>query len=546
MDVPPPFATVRDLRVELTRPGRDSRAQQVLKGISLDIRPGEVVGLVGQSGSGKSILGLTLLGALPERSRPAVTGEVRVGGVDVLTASPKTMRQLRREKLGVVFQDPMTSLNPTMRIGAQMVEATGSRQLAIDLLARVGVPEPAARMNVFPHQLSGGLRQRVMIAMAVAGKPALIIADEPTTALDVTVQKQVLDLLAELRAELACSVLMVTHDLGVAGEIADRIVVMRDGEIVESGGVAAILTRPQHEYTQRLIASRISLESDRTRPLPMFEPSGEPEDDELVERIEAETYPVWRPAPGAAPAVTVRSLTKTFAQSRSTTLRALDGVSFEIGAGESVAIVGESGSGKSTILRIVAGLETADRGSVVTLAVAGRPQMVFQDAGASLTPWMRVGELLAERLSVEGVPAREHRERIERALDVVGLDRSVLRIRSRELSGGQRQRVALARAAIVPPAILLCDEPTSALDAWMAANIINLLRHLRHEVGMSMMFVTHDLSVARLIADRILVMRRGVIVEQGAAEEIIAHPREQYTKDLVGAVPDPVFAERAA
>ena len=540
-DVPTtPVTRVRNLVVELTRPGRGNRTQQVLKGIDLDIAPGEILGLVGQSGSGKSILGLTLMGLLPERSRPLCTGIAEVCGIDVLAADHATMRRLRRERIGVVFQDPMTSLNPTMTIGEQIVEACSSEAVAIELLERVGVPNAASRMRVYPHQLSGGLRQRVMIAIAIAGKPALIVADEPTTALDVTVQRRVLELLAFLRDELECSILLVTHDLGVAGEIADNIAVMRAGEIVEHGTAAQLLTAPAHGYTQRLIASRITLDSDPHRPLPTFDPNGDL-DAEPEPVTESEVYPAWSPDPDTAPALELTAVRKTFQLRRARPLTALDIRDVEIGVGESVAIVGESGSGKSTLLRIIAGLEKADDGSRMTSSLSGRPQMVFQDAGASLTPWMKVGELLVERLARERVPARDRRARAEHALALVGLDPSLLGVRTRELSGGQRQRVALARASIVPPSILLCDEPTSALDAWMAVNVINLLRSIRHQFGMSMLFVTHDLSVARLIGDRIIVMEHGRIVEAGPAAEVIANPREEYTKQLIAAVPDPRF-----
>jgi peptide/nickel transport system ATP-binding protein len=533
-----PVAVFRDLDVSLTRHGVTSH---VLKGIDLSIQPGEVLGLVGQSGSGKSVLGLTLMGLLPERSRPSVTGSVTLCGTEVVGASAKTLQRLRRTNLGVVFQDPMTSLNPTKTIGNQVLEAAGSKTEALRLLELAGIPDPASRYDAFPHQLSGGLRQRVMIAMAVAGAPSVIVADEPTTALDVTVQRQVLELLRELKDRLHCSVLMVTHDLGVAGEIADRIAVMSDGEIVESGEARALLSRPQHPYTQQLLASRISLDTDKRFALPgltLVDETAPPEPALVFEDFVA-------PSSGVAPTVSVANVSKTFAvkgKKGHRTLQALDGVSLDIAPGESVAIVGESGSGKSTLLRIVAGLETADQnGGTVERAPGARPQMVFQDAGASLTPWMKVDELLRERLVLEGVDKKEFANRIRNTLTLVGLEHGILHVHARDLSGGQRQRVALARAAIVPPSILLCDEPTSALDAWMAATVINLLRRLRQEFGMAMLFVTHDLSVARVISDRIVVMNKGRVVEIGDSDQIIARPADDYTRKLVDAVPTVQF-----
>ena len=500
---------------------------------------------------------------------------------------PKALRTVRRLDLGAVFQDPMTSLNPTMRIGKQVAEAAGSADEALRLLTAVGIPDPARRMRAYPHELSGGLRQRVMIAIAIAGSPELIIADEPTTALDVTVQAQVLKLLQRLRDEIGCSIVFITHDLGVAAQISDRIAVLYAGRIAEVGPAGEVLGSPAHPYTRGLLRSRLTLDTVRGRrlaampgsvpsplsPLPgcAFSPrcdqatddcetsSPEPTSvgpgrvsaclltpEQLVRDPAAE--PVTGPEPVAAQpvgpaaadqpaAVTVTDVTKTFTVAPRGKLQALRGVMLRVGHGESVALVGESGSGKSTLLRVIAGLEKATTG---TVEVTGeqRPQMVFQDAGASLTPWLSVGELIAERLRGRKLSRAARRDAVIEVLDRVGLPADVAKSRAGQLSGGQRQRVSLARATVVPPAVLLCDEPTSALDVSLAASVLNLIGDLRRGLDMSVVFVTHDLSVARVVADRIAVMYLGRIVEIGPAEEVIGNPTHPYTRALVDAIPD--------
>jgi len=487
----------------------------------------------------------------------------------------------------------MTSLNPTMRIGAQVAEAAGSEEEALRLLTAVGIPEPKRRMRSFPHELSGGLRQRVMIAIAIAGDPDLIIADEPTTALDVTVQAQVLRLLKRLRDEIGCSIVMITHDLGVAAQIADRIAVLYAGRIAEIGPIAQVLEKPAHPYTYGLLRSRLTLETARDRklaalagavpspasPLPgcAFEPrcllatpecSATPPDPVAVapERVSAcllpldvvtadlgaRTADVGEPFPPAAadsddapPSVVLHDVTKTFSVRRrwldrnsdnDGKLHALRGVSLRVGHGESVAIVGESGSGKSTLLRVIAGLEKASSGTVEI--AGGSPQMVFQDSGASLTPWLSVGELIGERLLRTTMSRAQRRAAVDDVLERVGLPAEVAKSRAGQLSGGQRQRVSLARATVVPPAVLLCDEPTSALDVSLAASVLNLIGDLRRSLNMAVVFVTHDLSVARVVADRIAVMYLGRIVEIGPADQVIGNPVHPYTRALVDSIPD--------
>ena len=575
---------VDDLHVSFRR---GPSTVQALRGVSIEIGHGEILGIVGESGSGKSVLGLSMLGLLPASPAPAIDGSVTVHGVDMVSAGADARRLVRRRHLGAVFQDPMTSLNPTMRVGRQIAEVAGSSSEAIRLLDAVGVPEPKRRLRAYPHELSGGLRQRVMIALAVAGEPSLVVADEPTTALDVTVQAQILELLAHLRAETGCSFVLVTHDLGVAAQIADRIAVLYGGRLAELGRGGDVLERPAHPYTQGLLGSRLTLGARRDGPLLTL--PGEPPDqrdpppgcafaprcdrrtnecaDEAPALIAAGSHPgeaacihlgveappppdaaaAWAPAfllrrvEGRRPlAVDISGVRKAFTLKEgwrtSSSLQALRGVDLQITEGESVALVGESGCGKSTLLRAVAGIHGIDGGEIV-LGDGARPQMVFQDAGASLTPWLTVGELVGERLSEERLSRGERRRRVAESLALVGLPAEVASTKANQLSGGQRQRVALARATVVPPEVLLCDEPTSALDVSLAGTVLNLLGRLRRELGMAILFVTHDLAAARVVADRIAVMYLGRIVEIGPAEEVAAHPTHPYTKALLAAVP---------
>jgi peptide/nickel transport system ATP-binding protein len=475
-----------------------------------------------------------------------------------------------------------------------VAEAAGSDDEALRLLTAVGIPDPKRRLRAFPHELSGGLRQRVMIAIAIAGDPELIIADEPTTALDVTVQAQVLRLLQGLRNELGCSIVLITHDLGVAAQIADRIAVLYAGRIAEIGPTPAVLGGPAHPYTHGLLRSRLTLETARDRrlaalggsvpspvsPLPgcAFVPrcalakpdcSKTPPDPIAVapDRVSACILPLAEisaefgiksmntaeafeasdsDVADEPPSVVVRNVTKTYwirrrfldrSPDSQGELQALRGVSLQVSHGESVALVGESGSGKSTLLRVIAGLEKQTSGQV-DLAGGQRPQMVFQDAGASLTPWLSVGELITERLRAAKMSRAQRRDAVAEVLDRVGLPGDIAKSRAGQLSGGQRQRVSLARATVVPPSVLLCDEPTSALDVSLAASVLNLIGDLRRTLDMSVVFVTHDLSVARVVADRIAVMYLGRIVEIGPADDVVNRPAHPYTQALVDSIPD--------
>ncbi|WP_222618611.1 ABC transporter ATP-binding protein [Nakamurella sp. PAMC28650] len=582
-----PVAVIENLTITLTRRGQ---ASQVLRNLDLQIGRGEILGLVGESGSGKSVLGLAMMGLLPPRSQPQVRGAIRIAGTDMVHGSASAIRAVRRQHLGVIFQDPMTSLNPTMRVGRQIIEMHGDEAEAVRLLAEVGVSHPEQRIRVFPHELSGGLRQRVMAAIAVSGRPSLIIADEPTTALDVTVQAQLLDMLRGLRDELGCSVLFITHDLAVAAQIADRIAVLYAGRLAEIGPTRTVLTRPAHPYTVGLLRSRLSLDTPRDEVLATMrpEPAGAAVRPDgcayhsrcpvALERCATEAPPLttvlgvpgagghlracWRaedevrqlatghepPVPHAegvviakaAPAVQISGLRVVFRPKsgarRAQPMVALDGVDLTVAAGEAVSIVGESGSGKSTLLRVIAGI-LLPTGGTVTIGPGGA-QMVYQDAGSSLTPWLTVGELLRERLRPLRLGRTAADARVAEALERIGLPAEVARVRPPELSGGQRQRVALVRATIIPPAVLLCDEPTSALDASLAATVLNLIRELRARLSVTVLFVTHDLAVARLMGERIVVMTQGVVVESGTAADVIGSPSHPYTRSLLAAVPE--------
>jgi peptide/nickel transport system ATP-binding protein len=577
-DASRPVVEVSDLNVWLSR---DRREGHVLRGVDVQIGPGEIVGLVGESGSGKTVLGMSLLGLLPETSSPRIQGRVTVDGVDMIAGDRQQLHELRRHRLGAVFQDPMSSLDPTMRIGRQMREVLDSDGDAIELLREVGVPEPRHRLRAYPHELSGGLRQRVMIAMAIAGEPKLIVADEPTTALDVTVQAQILDLLTRLCGELGCSLLLVTHDLGVAGQIAQRVLVLYGGRIAEEAPLEQLVRQPRHPYSAALLRSRLDVEMDTSRPLPSLE--GEPPNpnelppgcpfeprcqfskpactlrppplrslshdrrdacirsDELDLRpkeVQIEPWPPVRIDRTVAPALRVEDLrveVATGSLGRRRRIRILNGVELRIEAGECMALVGESGCGKTTLLNTVAGLMRKSGGELELGDLA--PQMVFQDAGTSLTPWLSIRELIDERLRAGGVARARRAARVEEVLGQVGLPAWVSAARPSQLSGGQRQRVAIARAIAVPPRLLLCDEPTSALDVSVAASVLNLLGGLRRELGLAILFVTHDIAVARLIADRIAVMYLGRIVESGPADLLVTDPVHPYTRALISSVP---------
>jgi peptide/nickel transport system ATP-binding protein len=579
---PSPVLAVTDLSVTLHRNGR---AHAVLDGISLAVRRGEIVAMLGESGSGKSTLGLAVMGLLPAEAEPEVSGSIAIDSIELLGGEALRWRTVRRERLGTVFQDPIGSLNPSIRIGTQLAEAITDGTPPAKWLGRVGIPDPESRLQAYPHQLSGGQCQRVMIAMAVAKRPGLIIADEPTTALDVVVQAQILELLRRLAREDGIAMLFVTHDLAVAAALADRIVVMHAGRLVEDGPVDRLAVRPGHPYTAALLGARFGLAADRTRQLPTLVTSKETAEGGIAGCAFASRCPLvmdhcrtvrpptmaaihggtvacfrsadvgpdlwtralseWPASVASKPEILVEMamVQKTFTTPRrlfgpqAQPVRALKAVNLRIYRGESVAVVGGSGSGKSTLLRIAAGLLAPDDGDVVR-ASGPPPQVIFQDARGSLTPWLAIGEQIGERLRPLGLPKAEREARVAAALAEVGLDPRLAAAQPRDLSGGQCQRAALARAIVVPPSLLLCDEAISAMDMTLAAAMLNLIGGLCRSLGMALLFVTHDLAAARFVADRIVVMASGEIVEMGDADTIVTAPAHAATRALLAAMPD--------
>nr|WP_260852292.1 ABC transporter ATP-binding protein [Curtobacterium sp. BH-2-1-1] len=525
--------SVRDLRVAFGN-------REVLHGVDLDVRRGERVAIVGQSGSGKSTLIAALLRLLPGAGH-VTGGAITLGDDDIAHADEPLMRRIRGGRIGLVPQDPSTNLNPSMRVGAQIADAlragglrgrSAVRRRVVELMTEAGIPEAARRADQFPHEFSGGMRQRILIAVALARQPELLIADEPTSALDVTVQRQILDHLQTLVDQHGTTLLFVTHDLGVAADRTDRIVVMLDGEVVEQGAPAAILRDPQHEYTKRLIAAAPALSGVAPEPT----------------------------APGE-PILVVSDLVKEYRlRGRGAgTLRASDGVSFTVRRGTTTAVVGESGSGKTTVARIVLGLETPTSGTALVdglsigtargrerRAVRRRVQPVFQDPYGSLDPTSTIERIIDEPLRVFGVGDRASRtERVATLLDQVALPREVAQLRPNELSGGQRQRVAIARALALEPELIILDEAVSALDVLVQEQILTLLDDLQDRLGLSYLFITHDLGVVRRIADDVVVMRRGKVVERGSVAAVFDDPQEQYTRDLLDAIPGRSLAEAA-
>ena len=505
----------------------------VVNDVSLNLAPGEVLGVVGESGSGKTLLARAVIGLEPPAIR-RTAGTIRFEGQDIAHMPPKALRALRGNRIGMVFQEPMTSLNPSLTIGRQLEEglilhrsgdAPARRAAILEMLRRIGIQDPAAALTAYPHQFSGGMRQRIMLASVMLLKPALLIADEPTTALDAVVQREVLELMLELTRDHGTAVLMISHDLSMVARYTDRVAVMCRGDLVEENTTAEILRRPQRDYTQKLLNA-------------------------MPHRMPARTL-----APAAVPIVEVRGLTVDYAghgglMKRQAPKRALHGIDLQVQPGEVVAVVGGSGSGKTTLGRAIAGLVKPSGGEIL---FAGRSiarsdeswrqyrlncQMVFQDPYASLDPRMTIGQLLGEALrQVPGLGPADKTARIAEGLEEVGLDAKFVGRYPHELSGGQRQRVAIARAVVRRPSFVIADEPVSALDVTVRAQVLALFVELQQRHGFSCLFISHDLGVVEQVADRVVVMGQGRIIEQGDRDTVFDHPREAYTRTLLSAIP---------
>jgi peptide/nickel transport system ATP-binding protein len=602
---------VQDLRADIRR---RKDAVHPVDGVSFEVRRGETVGLVGESGCGKTMTAMSIMKMLPPGGS-IVSGSVTLSGQDLVPLNAAQMRRVRGRQIAVVFQDPMTSLNPTMTIGDQIAgpvrthlghSRAAARRRAEEVLGLVGVPRPAERLDTFPHQLSGGLRQRVMIAMALACEPKLLIADEPTTALDVTIQAQILHLLDELKARLDMGMLLVTHDMGVIAGRADRVLVMYAGRIVEAAPTEVLFASPRHPYTEALLGAIPRMSQDRAQDLysiPGLPPDlSEPpagcrfaarcryatqecrdNDPVLTEQEPGHQYACFHPRPDPTPAasdaavavaVTAQSqpaaqaaapllvldavhkefdVRKGVLQRSVASVKAVSGVSFEVAAGETFGLVGESGSGKTTVGRLIAGLEQPSSGSIRfdgtelnslsggALRRARRDvQLMFQDAYASLDPRMQVGSSLREPLMIQHIGDRaSRRARVDDLLDGVGLPRSAANRYPHEFSGGQRQRIGLARALALSPRLIVADEPVSALDVSIQAQVLNLMKSLQAEFGLTYVVISHDLSVVKYLADRIGVMYLGKLVEIGSSASIYARPAHPYTAGLLEAIPEP-------
>ncbi|MER8828317.1 ABC transporter ATP-binding protein [Mesorhizobium sp. M0938] len=525
-----PILSVRDLSVAFVQEGRQSMA---VDHISFDIAKGETVALVGESGSGKSVTALSVLKLLPYPAASHPSGKILFQGADLLSTDERELRRVRGNKITMIFQEPMTSLNPLHTIEQQIVEVLtlhqglGDRQAkarTLELLNEVGIREPEKRLDAYPHQLSGGQRQRVMIAMALANEPELLIADEPTTALDVTVQAQILELLAELKSRKGMSMLFITHDLGIVRKIADRVCVMTKGKIVETGPTKDIFANPQHAYTRHLLAA---------------EPKGKPPaaNAAAMPVMTGQDIKVWFP------------IKKGFFRRTVDNVKAVDGIDVTVRAGQTLGVVGESGSGKTTLglalARMISSTGTIRfNGSDINELTfnAMRPlrrelQIVFQDPFGSLSPRMSVSEIIEEGLKIHepNLPPGQRDKRIVDVLGEVGLDPATRNRYPHEFSGGQRQRIAIARAMVLNPRFVMLDEPTSALDMSVQAQVVDLLRSLQAKHDLAYLFISHDLKVIRALANDVIVMRNGRIVEAGPSEQIFERPQTDYTKALISA-----------
>jgi len=556
-----PLLEIKDLEVSFTS---DKRLIPAVRGASLTVYPGQTVAIVGESGSGKSTTAHAIIDLLPGNGK-VTGGQILFEGKDIVHARKSDIVALRGSSIGLVPQDPMSNLNPLWKIGFQVKEALVANNIAkgeaantrvVELLEEAGLPDAKRRARQYPHEFSGGMRQRALIAIGLAARPKLLIADEPTSALDVTVQKQILDHLDKLTGELGVAVLLITHDLGLAAERADHLVVMYKGQIVESGPALEILQDPRHPYTKRLVASAPSLASQRLSSqharaevrAQAVQTAGE-----IAAEVAASSEALGR---GEDNIIVAKNLTQVFKlrgarPGSSTDFVAVDDVSFKLARGTTTAIVGESGSGKSTVARMVLSLLKPTSGTVEfdgvdvatlkgksLLALRRQMQPIFQNPYGSLDPMYSIYRTIEEPLRTHDIGTRKEREaRIRELLDKVSLPSSVMRRFPNELSGGQRQRVAIARALALSPEVVICDEAVSALDVLVQAQILNLLNDLQADLGLSYLFITHDLAVVRQIADDVLVMQDGRVVEASTVAQVFDSPREDYTRRLLNAIP---------
>ncbi len=528
-----PLLSIRDLSVAFQQDGQKTLA---VDRVSFDIQPGESVALVGESGSGKSVTALSVLKLLPYPAASHPGGQILYKGQDLLSTSERDLRQTRGNDITMIFQEPMTSLNPLHTVERQIGEILGlhqglfdaaARDRVLELLHQVGIQEPEKRLNAYPHELSGGQRQRVMIAMALANRPDLLIADEPTTALDVTVQAQILELLENLKSEHKMSMLFITHDLGIVRKISDRVCVMTNGEIVETGPTKEIFDNPQHPYTRHLLAA---------------EPKGDPPktDDSAPIVIEGNDVRVWFP------------IKKGLLRRTAGYIKAVDGIDLTLREGQTLGIVGESGSGKTTLglalTRLISSKgrigfvgKNIDTYSFAAMKpLRNQMQVVFQDPFGSLSPRMSIADIVAEGLRVHepNLSADDRDRKVAEVLEEVGLDSTTRWRYPHEFSGGQRQRIAIARAMVLNPRFVMLDEPTSALDMSVQAQVVDLLRKLQRDHNLAYLFISHDLKVVRALANNVIVMRSGKVVEQGPSEQVFDEPQTDYTKALMAAAFD--------
>ena len=554
-----PALELTDVNVDF---GVDGYWVPAAKHLNYKIERGQIVAVVGESGSGKSASSMAILDLLPRNSR--VQGSIKLAGRELTGLSPKEMREVRGAQVAAIFQEPMTALNPVFTIGFQVVEAlrahtamapSAAKVRALELLGLVGLPDPQKAYDSYPHQLSGGQRQRAMIAQALSCDPALLIADEPTTALDVTVQAEILDLIRDLRDRFSSAILLITHDMGVVADLADWIVVMKDGEIVEQGAVRQVLGSPQHKYTQDLLAAVPRLGAGA---------EGEAEIDvegaleSVVERAPVETpeevIAAEREHAARAKVLELDNVSIEYGKrGRVAAFKAVDRVSLDIAEGEILGLVGESGSGKSTIGRAAIGLQPISEGRLIVagsdISAATRKEIrglhrkvgiVFQDPSSSLNPRLPIGESIGEPLLLAGeAKGAALDKRVEALLDDVRLPRSYRNRYPHELSGGQKQRVGIARAIALKPTLLVADEPTSALDVSVQARVLELLKELQQDYRFACLFISHDLAVIDVMADRIAVLHNGIVVEHGSRDQILRAPREAYTQRLIAAIPVP-------